>query len=89
MVRDRVSLAQVGVLELSLKLQTSLLFLALNALLKGVYEGDWFEVEQWPEGDYRKEEWQEHRTSMEREWERRRRSKELGLLPSHKQTEES
>lgn len=52
------------------------------SLVSGVYDGDWFELEAEPSGDYGKAEWAEHKLSMEREWERRRRSKELGLLPS-------
>jgi len=57
------------------------------SLVQGSYTGDWFEVEAPPVGDYGKGEWGEHKKSMEREWERRRRSKELGLLPSHKERE--
>jgi hypothetical protein len=41
-------------------------------------------LEPEPKGDYGKEEWAEHKISMDLEWERRRRSKELGLLPSQK-----
>jgi len=37
-----------------------------------------------PRGDYGKAEWTEHKISMGVEWERRRRSKELGLLPSQR-----
>jgi len=54
------------------------------SLVQGEYTGDWFELEEWPQGEYGKEEWRQHKLSMEREWERRKRSKELGLLPSHK-----
>ena len=55
------------------------------SLVTGSYTGDWFEVESWPECEYGPGEWAEHRRSMEREWERRRRSKELHLLPSHRE----
>ena len=55
------------------------------SLVTGGYAGDWFEVESWPSGEYGPGEWAEHRRSMEREWERRRRSKELHLLPSHRE----
>jgi len=52
-------------------------------LVSGEYRGDWFELEKEPENEYRQEEWSEHKMSMNREWERRKRSKELGMLPSH------
>jgi len=53
-------------------------------LVSGEYVGDWFELEKEPENEYKQEEWSEHKMSMSREWERRKRSKELGMLPSHK-----
>jgi len=53
-------------------------------LVCGEMEGDWFEVEKEPVKEFGKEEWGEHKISMRREWERRRVSKELGMLPSHK-----
>jgi hypothetical protein len=43
-----------------------------------------FTAEAEPSGDYGKAEWAEHKLSMQREWERRRLSKALGLLPSQK-----
>ena len=55
------------------------------SLVSGEYHGDWFEVEKEPEHEYGSQEWSEHKISMSREWERRKRSKELGLLPSHKE----
>jgi len=55
------------------------------SLVTGEYSGDWFEVEKEPVREYRAEEWSEHKISMSREWERRKKSKELGLLPSHKE----
>ena len=55
------------------------------SLVCGQYEGEWFEVEKEPVREYGKEEWGEHKVSMGREWERRKKSKELGLLPSHKE----
>lgn len=55
------------------------------SLVAGEYGGDWFEVEKEPVKEYRAEEWSEHKISMKREWERRKKSKELGLLPSHKE----
>jgi len=53
-------------------------------LVAGKFQGDWFEIERRPSGDFGREEWGEHKMSMQREWERRRLSKELGLLPSYK-----
>ena len=58
------------------------------SLALGEYHGDWFELETWPVSDYGKEEWVEHKISMDREWERRKKSKELHLLPSHKERRE-
>eukprot|EP00092_Neocalanus_flemingeri_P004387 GFUD01004719.1.p1 GENE.GFUD01004719.1~~GFUD01004719.1.p1 ORF type:complete len:327 (-),score=125.47 GFUD01004719.1:148-1128(-) len=55
------------------------------SLVCGEYQGDWFEVEREPVKEYGKEEWEEHKISMGREWERRKKSKELGLLPSHRE----
>ena len=55
------------------------------SLVAGKYEGDWFEVEKEPVKEYRAEEWSEHKISMKREWERRKKSVELGMLPSHKE----
>lgn len=52
-------------------------------LIAGDYFGDWFEIEKEPNIEYSSDAWQEHKISMSREWERRKRSKELGLLPSH------
>jgi hypothetical protein len=43
-----------------------------------------FTAEAEPIGDYGKAEWAEHKLSMQREWERRRLSKAMGLLPSQK-----
>jgi hypothetical protein len=43
-----------------------------------------FTAEAEPSGDYGKAEWAEHKLSMQREWERRRLSKAMGLLPSQK-----
>ncbi|XP_023326114.1 uncharacterized protein LOC111699626 isoform X2 [Eurytemora carolleeae] len=54
----------------------------LVTLAAGQYKGDSFEIENIPEGEYGKEEWALHKKSMDREWERRKKSKELGLLPS-------
>jgi len=56
----------------------------LVTLAAGQYTGDYFEIEDVPVGEYGKEEWTLHKRSMDREWERRKKSKELGLLPSHK-----
>jgi len=55
----------------------------LVTLAAGEYTGDSFEIEDRPEGEYGKEEWALHKKSMDREWERRKKSKEKGLLPSH------
>jgi len=55
------------------------------SLVAGEYGEDWFEVEKAPVKEYGAEEWSEHKISMKREWERRKKSKELGLLPSHKE----
>ena len=79
-MRDRVSLVQVG---------WAVCVAVMYSLCQGEYTGDWFELEEWPEGQYGKEEWRQHKLSMDREWERRKRSKELGLLPSHKEREEN
>jgi len=57
------------------------------SLVMGEYNGDWFEVEKKPVEEFGKEEWAEHKVSMQREWERRKKSKELGLLPSHQKRE--
>jgi len=57
-------------------------------LVSGEYTGDWFELEREPVNEYRSEEWNEHKISMNREWERRKKSKELGMLPSHKTKKE-
>ena len=53
------------------------------SLVAGEYGGDWFEVEKEPVKEYRAEEWSEHKISMKRE--RRKKSVELGMLPSHKE----
>jgi len=53
-------------------------------LASGEYQGDCFEIEQIPSVDFGPEEWKEHKLSLDREWERRRISKQLGLLPSYK-----
>jgi len=53
-------------------------------LAMGQYKGDCFELEKEPKVDFGPEEWKEHKISLSREWERRRISKELGLLPSYK-----
>lgn len=58
------------------------------ALALGEYQGDWFELETWPTTSFGKEELLEHKKSMDREWERRKKSKELHLLPSHKERRE-
>ena len=57
------------------------------SLVAGEFNGDWFELEKAPlEGEeYSRECWREHKMSMEREWERRRKSRELGMLPSHRE----
>jgi len=55
----------------------------LVTLASGNYSGEHFEIEDVPKGNYGKAEWALHKKSMEREWERRKKSKELGLLPSH------
>lgn len=55
----------------------------LVTLAAGQYTGDLFEIEDIPEGEYGKQEWALHKKSMDREWERRKKSKEQGLLPSH------
>jgi len=55
----------------------------LVTLATGSYSGQHFELEDVPTGQYGKTEWALHKKSMDREWERRRRSKEQGLLPSH------
>ena len=49
----------------------------------GQYTGDWFELEAGPGAEGGRAEWAEHKRSMAVEWERRRRSKQLGRLPSH------
>jgi len=56
----------------------------LVTLAAGQYSGQQFEIEEVPEGEFGKAEWALHKKSMDREWERRKKSKELGLLPSHK-----
>ena len=55
------------------------------SLVAGHFSGDWFELEPEPRTEYGKEEWAEHKRSMGVEWERRRRSKQLGMLPSHQE----
>ena len=55
------------------------------SLVAGEYSGDTFQLEEEPRQEYGKEEWGEHKLSMAREWERRRLSKQRGLLPSHKE----
>ena len=55
------------------------------SLAAGQFIGDWFELEPEPRSEYGKEEWAEHKRSMGVEWERRRRSKQLGMLPSHQE----
>jgi len=59
------------------------------SVVMGEYNGDWFEVEKSPTQEFGKDEWAEHKLSMQREWDRRRKSKELGLLPSHQVKEEN
>lgn len=54
----------------------------LVTLAAGSYEGDDFEIEDVPTGEYGKQEWALHKRSMDREWERRKKCKEKGLLPS-------
>jgi len=56
----------------------------LVTLAAGQYDGSFFDIEDTPEGEYGKEEWAIHKYSMEREWERRRLSREKGLVPSQK-----
>jgi len=58
-------------------------------LVSGEYEGEWFELEKEPVREYGKDEWGEHKVSMGTEWERRKKSKQLGLLPSHKEEGDS
>jgi hypothetical protein len=60
------------------------LIVPIASLAQGTYTGDSFEVEACPAGSYGASEWAEHRASMEREWQRRGRSKAAGLLPSHR-----
>jgi len=55
----------------------------LVTLAAGQYNGEDFEIEDVPKGEYGLEEWALHKRSMDREWERRKKSKEKGLLPSH------
>ena len=59
------------------------------SLAAGQFIGDWFELEPEPRTEYGKEEWAEHKRSMGVEWERRRRSKQLGMLPSHLEKQQS
>lgn len=55
-------------------------------LVNGEFTGDWFELERQPgEGEqFSKECWDQHKLSLDREWERRKKSKQLGMLPSQK-----
>jgi len=79
--QDRVGLA---VRYMSADVVTSqTLVKELVTLASGQYTGEDFEIEDIPEGDYGKAEWALHKKSMDREWERRKKSKEQGLLPSH------
>jgi len=55
------------------------------SLACGQYSGDSFELEQEPIHEYGKNELAEHKLSMSVEWERRRLSKQRGMLPSHKE----
>jgi len=55
------------------------------SLACGEYAGDWFELEPEPVGEFGRTEWAEHKLSMTREWERRKLSKQLGRLPSHRE----
>ena len=59
------------------------------SLATGHFTGDWFELEPEPSTEYGKAEWAEHKRSMGVEWERRRRSKQLGMLPSHQEKQDS
>ena len=65
--------------------QTSAVVRDRVSLVAGQYSGDTFELEKEPQVEYGKEEWAEHKLSMAREWERRRLSKQRGLLPSHQE----
>ena len=65
--------------------QTSAVVRDRVSLVAGEYSGDTFELEKEPQVEFGKEEWAEHKMSMTREWERRRLSKQRGLLPSHQE----
>ena len=55
------------------------------SLVAGEYTGHTFQLEEEPQEEYGREEWGQHKLSMAREWERRRLSKQRGLLPSHQE----
>ena len=65
--------------------QQSLVVRDRVSLAAGVFTGDWFTLEPEPREEYGRAEWAEHKISMGVEWERRRRSKQLGMLPSHQE----
>ena len=58
-------------------------------LVAGDFTGDWFQLEPEPREEFGRGEWAEHKVSMGVEWERRRRSKQLGMLPSHQEKQKS
>ena len=55
------------------------------SLACGQYNGDCFDLEPEPREEYGGAEWSVHKQSMRVEWERRKLSKQLGMLPSHKE----
>ena len=65
--------------------QTSAVVRDRVSLVAGQYSGNTFELEKEPQVEFGAEEWAEHKLSMAREWERRRLSKQRGLLPSHQE----
>lgn len=59
------------------------------SLACGQYTGQCFELEPEPVEEYGKAEWAVHKQSMMVEWQRRKISKQLGMLPSHKEKQKT